>query len=309
MSETPTRDPNQSSGQEALRPFSELLARTDVVYHGIGADLVALDGVAAHGLLSASQQMELTDSHNTNSPRDAAWNGDDKVSVAKAPQSGLPNVAFMTYVESSPLTFAIDSSKCVPSQPADRGFYDEAFIDGAPDEAIVGVVLDSATMARPITEMPIIDHLTTADKARGFMSFLIKNYDSNLEAGLPELENLIDGITYSTSPFVGNNDSIISNTDGQSVERINSFLQTKLATALETKFGRSNLTVLDMVCFAFPSKTLYVNNHNNGIALHDEQTYFDALPDDAIIGYQRFDGAPGNPSLEKLRRAIRDQRG
>lgn len=199
MPEPQPQNPNYLASQEGLKSFGELLARPEIIYHGIGADLMALQGIVTHGVASIAQQIEFTGDYNGNTPRDAAWNSHDKVSVAEAPRSGLPNLAFMTYIESSPISFAIDSTMCTTEQPAGRGLFDEAFISGAPNEAIAGIVLDGITKDKPIVEIPIVGELTTAEKARGFMNFLIKNYDLGPEAAeMPELENFISGIHYTT---------------------------------------------------------------------------------------------------------------
>lgn len=104
---------------------------------------------------------------------------------------------------------------------------------------------------------------------------------------------------------MANNGAILSRADRQSIEQINTFLQRKLAVGLEKKFGRSDQTVLEMVRTFLPSKTLYINNHDNGIKLYDESDYFDTLSIDDAIGYQKWDGAPGEPSVYKMRRAYR----
>jgi hypothetical protein len=154
-------------------------------------------------------------------------------------------------------------------------------------------------MDRPITEMPVVGHITAAEKAQGFMKFLIENYDASLEAALPELSTLLQGITHMDNSYFMVRNGGIDKSDEQKIADINSFLQNQLATALNTKFGRADLTVMDMVRSTFPAKPLYVNNHDNGISSYTEDDYFDTLPIDAVIGYQKWDQ---QMSIHRLRR-------
>ena len=94
-----------------------------------------------------------------------------------------------------------------------------------------------------------------------------------------------------------------SDTDTQKIEAIDSWLRTKLAAALTSRFGSADMTVLDTVRLNFPDKAVYLNDHKNGVEPLSENDFFATLPADAKIGYQKFDGAPGSPSLEMLRRA------
>ena len=198
MSEQPQHDPNQRMN-EGLRPFSELLSQENIVYHGVGADIVVISGIAQGGLMSAVAQQETSGVVNTNSPIELVKNGDSLVSVARAPQPGSPNLAFMTYINHNPIAFAIDSSKATFSQPANRGFYDEAFIERARDEDIIGVVVDAETAHRPIAEQPIVTGNISADvvasKARSYLELLTK-LDPTSGESRDELEQLLGGIAH-----------------------------------------------------------------------------------------------------------------
>lgn len=77
-----------------------------------------------------------------------------------------------------------------------------------------------------------------------------------------------------------------------------------LETALRHKFGRSDLTILEIVRATFPSTTLYLNAHGDNIPLLTEDEYFNRLDVTDTIGYEKWDGTPGNPSLPVLRRLL-----
>ncbi|MEI6480906.1 MAG: hypothetical protein WCO19_01235 [Candidatus Saccharibacteria bacterium] len=299
--------PNQGQKLlEGLRPFSELLSQENIVYHGVGADIIAVTGIAQEGLLSALAQEEKLGIANTNSPPELAKNGETHISVARAPQPGSPNQAFMTYIEHSPISFAIDASKAPLTQPPGRGFYDEGFIEGATSDDIVGVVIDAETADRPIAELPIVTANISADvvagKSRAYLE-LMEHVDPAVGLSRGELEGLLDGISHIDIDYIHKTWGQVSKEDEKKIEAIDTWLRDKLTAVLVTRFGSADMSVLEMVRLKFPDKDIYVNDHTSGTELYNEQEYFATLPSDAKIGYQKFDGKPGSPSLEMLRRA------
>ena len=299
--------PNQGQKLlEGLRPFSELLSQENIVYHGVGADIIAVTGIAQEGLISALAQEEKLGIANRNSPPELAKNGEIYISVARTPQRESPNQAFMTYIEHSPISFALDGSNVALTQPSGRGFYDEAFIEGATNDDIVGVVVDSDSAEIPIAELPIVTGNISADvvagKSRAYLD-LLETLDPSLGQVRDELEELLTGISHIDTEYLHRTWGQVSKEDEQKIEYIDTWLRDKLAQSLETRFGSADMSVLEMVRLKFPDKDIYVNDHTSGTELYNEQEYFATLPSDAKIGYQKFDGKPGSPSLEMLRRA------
>ena len=299
--------PNQDQRlQEGLRPFNELLSQENIVYHGVGADIIAVTGIAQVGLASSLVQEETLGVANTNSPSEYAKNGDKYISVARAPQQDLPNQAFMTYIEHSPISFAIDASKVTLTQPSSRGFYDECFIEGATNDDIVGIVIDAETADRPIAELPIVTANISGDvvpgKSRAYIE-LLERLDPTLVESRSELEELLYEIRHIDADFSRKTEGQLSKQDEQKIEAIDSWLRDKLARTLEKRFGSADLSVLETVRLNFPNTDIYVNDHSSGTPVYGEQEYFDTLPSGTKIGYERFDGKPGSPSLEMLKRA------
>ncbi len=293
---------------EKFLPFNELLIRDDIVYHAIGSDIVALDGIAAHGLASRQAQVELTGGSNSNSPHELAKNGSTLVSVAKPPRPGLPNLAFMTYIEHSSVTFAIEAADQDTSQPPGRGFYDEAFIPGATTNTITGIVLDKNSMDRPFGALPIVTGNISADmvapKARNMLDHLAGQYNLDISEASSELEGLLARIGHLTPGNLRFNWGIIGDDDRKVINEVDRLLQRQLATGLAERYGDPNVTVLQVVKDHFPDKPVYINDHSFGIEPYDETEYFDTLGTDETIGYERFDGTPGRPSAVKVRRML-----
>jgi hypothetical protein len=233
---TPNQDQNPHEG---LRPFSELLSQENIVYHGVGADIVAVTGIAQVGLMSALAQEETLGIANRNSPSELAKNGEVHISVARAPQPGSPNQAFMTYIEQSPISFAIDGSKVALTQPSGRGFYDEGFIDGATNDDIVGVVIDAETAESPIAELPIVTANITADavpgKSRAYLE-LLERLDPTLGQSQGELEGMLDGISHIDTDYLRRTWGQVSKEDEQKIEAIDTWLRDKLAGSLNTRW-------------------------------------------------------------------------
>jgi hypothetical protein len=299
--------PNQTANGPETAPFSELLAREDVVYHGIGTDIVALAGIAEHGIVPVATQEKVTGLVNSNGPRELSKNGDDSVSVVKTPRPGESNQAFTTYIEHSPISFAIHASGNAVSQPPNRGFYDEAFILGAKDEDIVGVVIDGVTADMPVSSLPIVTGNVAPDavagKARNIVDFIAANLDPAIASHGAELDSLLEGIAHITADYLRPTFGEAPEADRSKIEGLDQWLRDQLSAGLIKKFGK-DLSVFDLVSTYFPSKPLYINNHDTGIEPYSEKAFFDTLPSDAKIGYEAFDGSDDGPSLQQLRQAI-----
>lgn len=291
-----------------LPPFNELLVRDDMVYHAVGSDIVALDGVAEHGLASHDAQVELTGEANSNSPRELAKNGNDLISVALSPQAGRPNAAFMNYIEHSPVTFAVVVPPHDLTQPTSRGFYDEAFITHAHRASIAGIVLEAATMDRPLTSLPIVQGNVSADvvasKARAVLGHITRQYAARVGESEAELEGLLADIGHITTNSLLMSFGMISDVDREKIGAIDAFLQQQLATGLAAKYGSPDVTVLQVVQDKFGDKPVYINDHSAGIQLYDEPEFFKTLDVYETIGFDRYDGTPGRPSAAKLRKLI-----
>jgi len=304
---TPT--PDYQKEKEELRPFGELLERKDLVYHGVGVDLIALYGIAEHGLSSAADQEERLGYVNSNTTKELTKTGSDLVSVAETPVRKLPNVAFVTYIEGSAVSFAIDPANCSMVQPPDRGFYDEAFIKGAVMEDVVGVVINDDTADQRVADQPVVSRNVSPDvvaqKAQNVFNFLVRNLDPHLANYQEELDALAGELAHITSERLAATFGMISDADRNKIALVDEWLRDKITKALETKYGTEDLTVLDLVRRTFPSRRLYVNEHTD-VTPYQEDVLFDTLAlDGDPIGYTKWDGAPGNPSAAKMRQAWR----
>jgi hypothetical protein len=299
MSELLDTAPNHQKDAETLRPFSELLEKKDLVYHGVGSDLVALYGIASHGLSSAAQQEERLGYVNSNTTSELTKTSSDLVSVAETPQPERPNTAFVTYIENSPVSFAIDPSNRPMVQPSDRGFYDEAFIQGAEKEDIVGIVVDGDTIDQRIVDQPIVSRNVSPDvvvqKTKNVFDFLVRELDPQLISYKEELDALLVEIEHITSDQLRTTFGMITDTDHDKILLVDEWLRDKVALALEAKYGGKDMSVLDLVRLNFPATPLYVNNHTD-VAPYSEDDMFAKLELTDSIGYEKWDGTPDDPT-------------
>lgn len=312
MSEFPSSTPDHQKDREMIRPFSELLERKDIVYHGIGIDLVALYGIAEHGLSSAVQQEERLGYINSNTTAEFTKTGSDLVSVAETPQVDRPNTAFVTYIENSPVSFAIDPSNCTRTQPPDRGFYDEAFIQGATREDIVGIVIDADTQNQRVVDQSIVARNVSPDvvaqKTKSVFNLLVRDLEPKLASYKEELDDLLGEVAHITSEQLNTTLGMIPESDRDKIALIDAWLRDKVALALESKYGRKDLSVLDLVRFNFPSMPIYANQHED-VVPYPEIKLFDRLDLDDSIGYEAWDGTSSNPSsTAKMRQRYRRRR-
>lgn len=293
----------QASGN--LRPFSELLRTPGLVYHGIGADFMALCGISKLGIVPQHAQYTAFGHSNSNTPRNRAFNGDAHVSVALAPQTDTANEAFMHYSYNSPVSFAIDTQRCHIEQPFERGFFDEAFAEKVPLDAIVGIILDDKALTRPLASYPVVGRLESAQKARVFIGFVCAELNMPGQDIKQELGTLLATIKHLDDSYFAVRMGGIDREDLEHIEHINAFLQTSLELLAERVLGDKSATLYDAVRYYFPSTQLFLNSHTDGLQEISESWYYEKrVGNDELTGYVQYDGRPGNASLHKLRRAF-----
>ena len=312
MSELPLLNYNQQTKEEVLRPFAEIAVRQDLVYHGIGADLIALQGIVNYGIIPVDTQLKMNGRVNSNSTRALAKNGNNLVSVVHAPELGKPNAAFFSYIDRSPISIVISAGNKA-TQPSDRGYFDESFITSAGTEEIAGIVLDADTMNRPLVDMPIVSGNVTvdvvADKARNYLEFIVSNLGADADNDRLEIKTLINDIKHLTTDHQQAVMGFVHEDDIAKIDRLDEKLRFLLTKGLVKTFGNADMTVLDAVRLNLPTKPIYVNSHEAVNPQTNEEAYFDTLNPNEQIGYSRFDGlervdGSTQPSVYKLRKML-----
>lgn len=305
MSEIPHTDPDRI---DQVRPLSELLREPNLVYHGIGVDLVALDGIAHNGILSAKRREELG-VRNLNTADTLTKTASDHISVARTPQPDEPNEAFMSYIDPSSISFAIDPSNGRLEQPIDRGFYDEAFIQEAERKDIRGIVIGEQQREALVVEQPVVAQNVAPDvvaiKARLTFDFLVSKLAPELAERREELEVLLDTITDITAERLEATMGMITDDQKQRILAVDEWLRGAIAFGLKTAYGNADMTVEELVRLNFPDKPLYTNDHAS-VSHSSEKDFFTTLGLDENIGYGQWDGTPGDPlGRGKLRERFR----
>ena len=291
--------------KDEQQPFKGL--PSDTLFHGIGADALSLYGVGLFGLLSGSDREE-KNIFNNNSGL-GAFNGTELVSVAIMPQPGKPNEAFFTYIEGSPITFAIAGGN--EKELSERGYFDERFIDKASGDEIIGIVLDSDTMDKPIAGLEILGTNVhpdkVAEKSRALMKFFGNQFGLEIDKELDELENLLEPLKHIDEHYLKRTMGQYLAADKKVISEVDEFVRSLFARALQLRFQNPNATVLQVVRDVFPTKPVYVNDHGHGITRIPEGSYFEEfVGDDETTGYDRFDNPKSTHRLRSVLKKLND---
>jgi len=262
MTEASDTGSNQVVDLEELRYLNELITSPDIVYHGIGADIVALSGIAKHGIVSESPRPGASKATNPLAPRGLVNNGGNQLANGAVPPLAIPDEVFYTRTNHSSISFAIRTTSD-SSRPHQQTHFDQAFIGAKRHENIVGVVVDSESMNRRLVGIPILDSNFAVDgitaKAHSYFDFITHQLDHSLEGSRMDLDAQLKGIAHLGSLGYG---ADISGEDIEKIADIDRWLRNKLAIALTHTFGNADMTVLEAVKINFPNMPIFVNNHD-----------------------------------------------